>query len=538
MKRTHQCLIRIVSFILIIILLVNCKKEPITPVPNVIVPVPVVIKEATDVNKFIYNGLKDYYLWEAQVPNLVSQKYTVKDSLNAFLNTYTDPNTLFTSLLYRYKTIDKWSFIVDDSKTIDDWIQGISETMGYDFMLARYGTAGNVFGFVRYVYKGSPAEKAGLKRGDLFIKVNDQQLTETNYSSLLFNVLTYKLSLATITANVISLNGRSVSMTAVNMQENPIQLDTVLNVSNFKVGYLVYNGFNADFDIQLNDVFKRFKDAGIDKLVLDLRYNGGGSVQTAVYLASMIYSTSTTKVFVKSQYNSGLQAYFVSSEGAASLIQNFTDKIAKTATTPETPINTLNLSKLYVITSDNTASASELLINGLKPYMQVVSVGDTTVGKYVASFTIKDWDANGNVNPNDKWAMQPIAVKMANSQDVSDFVLGLFPDIKQREDIANLLPFGDQEETLLKVVLNDIKGTPQSSALLKSAKLGLVKVFDSQSLRPFPKQMYINRVIKRPTNLCSNYEEIFTVFVLFSLMVFAQGGDDITGIWWNDIKSS
>lgn len=118
---------------------------------------------------------------------------------------------------------------MDDSKVIDNWIQGISETMGFDFMLERFGTTGNVFGFVRYVYKGSPAEQAGLKRGDLFMKVNDQQLTETNYSSLLFNILTYKLTLASITANVISLNGRYATMTAVNMQENPIQLDTVLN---------------------------------------------------------------------------------------------------------------------------------------------------------------------------------------------------------------------------------------------------------------------------------------------------------------------
>ena len=150
MKHKHQCLIRIFSFLLVIILLVNCKRDRITPVP-------VVIKEATDVNKFIYNGLKDYYLWADQIPNLNAAKYTVKDSLNVFLNTYTDPNALFNSLLYQYSKIDKWSFIVDDSKKIDDWIQGISETMGYDFMLARYGTAGNVFGFVRYVYKGSPA---------------------------------------------------------------------------------------------------------------------------------------------------------------------------------------------------------------------------------------------------------------------------------------------------------------------------------------------------------------------------------------------
>src|SRR5665648_29651 len=491
MENTYKYFIRIVSIFMLTIVLIQCKKEStVSPVPII----PIVIKEATDVNKFIYNGLKDYYLWVDQVPSLIAPKYAVKDSLNAFLNTYTDPNNLFTSLLYKYHTVDKWSFIVDDSKVIDNWIQGISETMGFDFMLARIGTSDNVFGFIRYVYKGSPAEKAGIKRGDLFMQVDDQQLTVTNYQTLLFTKMTYKLSFAAVSANTISLNGKSVTMTAVLMQENPIQLDTVLNVGNLKVGYLVYNGFNADYDIELNDVFKRFKDAAIDRLVLDLRYNGGGSVQTAKYLASMIYGTATTKVFLKSQYNTGLQEYIVSTEGAASLIEDFTDKILKTSITAETPINTINMSKLYVITSDNTASASELLINGLKPYMPIVNVGDSTVGKYVASFTIKDWDSLGVVNTNNNWAMQPIVVKMANSQGVSDYVLGLFPDIQKEEDIAKLLPFGDQNETLLKAVLDNIKGLPQTAITLKSQKIGLKKVFDAQDNRPFAKQMYINQL--------------------------------------------
>ena len=493
MENIYKYFIRFFAVFVLSVVLINCKKESLVkPVPVT----PIVIKDATEVNKFVYNGLKDYYLWVDQVPNLIAQKYAIKDSLNAFLNTYTDPNNLFTSLLYKYHTIDKWSFIVDDSKVIDNWIQGISETMGFDFMLARIGTSDNVFGFIRYVYKGSPAEKAGLKRGDLFMKVDDQQLTVTNYQTLLFTKASYKLSLAVVSDNKIALNGNSVTMTAILMQENPIQLDTVLNVNNLKVGYLVYNGFNADYDIQLNDVFKRFKDAAIDRLVLDLRYNGGGSVQTAKYLASMIYGTATTKVFIKSQYNANYQAYVVSTDGAASLLENFTDKILKTATTAETPINTVNMSKLYVITSDNTASASELLINGLKPYLQVYNVGINTAGKYVGSFTIKDWDANGVVNPNNKWAMQPIVVKIANSAGVSDYVDGLVPDFSIEEDIVNLLPFGNPNETLLKAVLNNIKGLPPTAITLKSEKLGLKRIFDSQDNRPFSKQMYINQLRK------------------------------------------
>jgi C-terminal processing protease CtpA/Prc len=290
------------------------------------------------------------------------------------------------------------------------------------------------------------------------------------------------------------------------MQQNPIQLDTVLTVGNSKIGYLVYNAFNAAFDLQLNQVFKKFKEAAVDKLILDLRYNGGGYVQTANYLASMIYSTSTSSLFTKSQYNPIVQTELGNRYGAAIFNQNFKDNIAatyaadgKTMITPATPIITLNLSRIYVITSSNTASASELLINGLRPYMQVVQVGDTTVGKYVGSITIKDTDANGVVNPKNNWAIQPIILKYTNSRSDPDFILGLIPDVQLEEDFVNLMAFGDQNETLLKAVLNNIQGLPQTGIMLKSAQMGLIKVFDSQDKNPLANQMYINSIPKIST---------------------------------------
>jgi carboxyl-terminal processing protease len=394
---------------------------------------------------------------------------------------------LFNNLLYEPDDIDKWSFIVDNSKTIDDWISGISETMGYDFMLGRIASTDTLFGFVRYIYKGSPAEKAGMKRGDIFVKVNDQKLTVANYQTLLFATLTYKLSFANIVNHKIIPNDRTVTMTAITMQENPINMDTVFTFNNQKVGYLVYNGFNSDFDLQLNDVIKKFKDAGINQMVLDLRYNGGGSVKTSVYLASMIYGTDKTKLFAKAHYNQGVQASIVSQDGSQALNDNFENTIAATTTKPAAPINTLNLQKIYIICSDNTASASELLINGLKPYMTVKLVGIPTVGKYVGSITLTD-----DKVPSNKWAMQPIVVKFANSLGVSDFVNGLTPDITAEEDIANLLPFGDPNETLLKAVLTDMQGGAVTTMALKSARMGLRKVTDSQAHKPFAKDMYIN----------------------------------------------
>ena len=479
----------VIYLLLINSLLTNCRKDNSLPVTHT----PVKIQDATVPNKFVWNSLHDYYLWVDQVPNLSAAKFSIADSLNAFLDQYTDPSKLFTALLYKYGTIDKWSFIVNDSTTIKNWIAGISVTAGYDYMLFEIGTTNNLFGVVRYVLKGSPADLAGIRRGDIFISVNSQQLTIANYQTLLNSSATLTLGFATITNHVITPNGRSVTVTAITLQENPILLDTVLVVNGTNIGYLVYNGFNSDYDIQLNNVFKYFKDQGISKLILDLRYNGGGSIQTAIYLASMIYGTYTTKDFIKSTYNSALQAYYVQKYGAAALLDNFTDNIAATPTTLQTPINTVNMNKLYVITTDNTASASELTINGLKPYLSLTQVGDTTVGKYVGSITLQDVDAKGNVNPQDPWTMQPIVVKVSNSLGVTDYVKGLFPDILVSEDIANLLPFGNPNETLLKAALNDIQGLPQKSAAFKYGLIGARKIGDSKDFKPYSKEMYLKR---------------------------------------------
>lgn len=462
--------------------------------------VPVVIPGASEVNSFIWNGLHDYYLWTAEVPQLSNRKFEKTDSLNAFLNTYSDPEELFNSLLYKPNVVDKWSFIVEDSKEIDDWISGISETAGYSIYPVGYGTSKNVFGLVLYVYKGSPADKAGIKRGDIIVKVNDQQVTESNFGMLLYNTLVSKLSFANIVDYIIVPNNRTVNVTAIEMQENPIHKDTIFTFNNQKIGYLVYNGFNAEFDFQLNDVIQKFKNAAINQMVLDLRYNGGGSVQSSIYLASMIYGTDESKVFSKAVYNEGIQEFFLEEYGSEALNDYFVKTIEKSGIRPARAINTLNLQKIYIIVSENTASASELLVNGLRPYMNVKVVGTNTYGKYVGSITLEDEDENGKVNPNHKWAMQPIIVKYANSQDVSDYVDGLVPNIEAEEDIASLLPFGDPNEPLLKAVLSDMQGTALTASTLKSAKMGLRKTAESKNLKRFSKDMYVNPEKFKPLN--------------------------------------
>ena len=122
----------------------------------------------------------------------------------------------------------------------------------------------------------------------------------------------------------------------------------------------------------------------------------------------------------------------------------------------ETPVQ-LNMNKLYIISSSETASASELLIKGLSTYIEVILVGDYTTGKNVGSYTIYDWiDNNGNKNPRHTWAMQPIALKIANSEGFADFENGLQPNYVIEEDINNLGNIGEIDEPLLEKTLEII----------------------------------------------------------------------------------
>ena len=193
-------------------------------------------------------------------------------------------------------------------------------------------------------------------------------------------------------------------------------------------------------------------------MILDLRYNGGGSVKNCVELASMITGQFTNEIFAEEQWNNKLLTYLRTRFGKETLINRFPGAIFN-----GDGINSLNLNRVFVITTSETASASELLINGLASYIDVIHVGERTVGKNVGSITVYDYvDNDQTKNPDHTYAMQPIVLKIANNDGYADYADGLEPDTFIEEDIRNLGILGNREEPLLAAVLGIISGSEKS----------------------------------------------------------------------------
>lgn len=440
-----------------------------------------------EVQNFIWKGLNQFYLWQTDVPNLADNRFANQAALDAFLTNYKVPEDLFDALRVS-PSIDRFSWMVDDYVTLEQSLQGTSKNNGVEFGLSyKPNSTTDVFGFVRYIIPGSDAATKDIRRGEMFTAVNGTQLTVSNYESLLFGSNdNYTLNMADYNGTSVSSNGKTVTLTKTTLTENPILIKNVITVGAKKIGYLMYNGFYADFDTQLNTAFGEFKSQGINDLVLDLRYNGGGSIRTATYLASMITGQFTGKVFAKQQWNTKINTYFEAND-PNSLRNFFTDKIGST------PINSVNMTKVYILTTKSTASASELIINGLKPHINVVQIGDVTTGKNVGSVTLydsPDFSAT-NRNTKHKYAMQPIVLKIVNSADFGDYFNGLTPTHELKETISTFGVLGDVNEPLLKLAIAKITGT--GKMIQQSAGKQFEYFKDSKSMSPFRNEMYLEK---------------------------------------------
>lgn len=413
---------------------------------------------SSDIKDFVWKGMNAVYLYKSEIPDLANNRFATNEEYSNYLADFESPEALFESLKYLPETVDRFSIITDNYINLQNQLQGISLSNGLEFNLYRISEGSNeVYGAITLVLNNSVANDLGLQRGQIFRAVDGTNLTISNYTELLSQE-TYTLNFADYDDNgtpdvvddTVTLNGNSETLTKVQYEENPIHIaQTITLEDNTKVGYLMYNQFNSNFNNALNNVFADFVSDGVSELVLDLRYNGGGSVQTAAYLGSMITGQFTGQVYSKAFYNENLS-------------NNNRDYLFTNSIEGGGAINSLNLNKVYILTTNRrTASASELVINSLSPYIDVVVIGENTVGKTQISITIYDSPNLGYEGRNSGhfYAMQPL---VANSVNVNDELVpsdGLTPDIELREYPSTLGVLGEINEPLLQAALLDISNS-------------------------------------------------------------------------------
>jgi carboxyl-terminal processing protease len=362
----------------------------------------------------LYYIMKDWYYWY-NMPEIVS--ITVSNKGN-----YEDPYKLLEAM--RYQVLDRWSFVADYDKFLAD-MQGTF--VGHGFSL---GIDGSGNARIALIYDKSPLYLSGVRRGWIVKKINDTEVAPilirgdaAAYSSLIGP------NQAGIT-NVFLFQRPDGTEVTISSTKSAFTVNTILkcdtlHLLNGITGHLVTESFIVPTAQELEAAFAFFKANDVKDLILDLRYNGGGYINIAQILASYIAGDARQgNVFVKLQYNDKRQE--------ANLTYNF---LAVN--------NSIALPRLVVITKRSTASASEAVINGLRPYVYVVTIGDTTYGKPVG---MTGWAIS------QKYYMWPVTFKIVNVQDQGDYYDGLLPNKFVTDDITH--DFSDKEELCLKEAIH------------------------------------------------------------------------------------
>jgi len=432
----------------------GCKKDDLLP------------DETQIVNQFIYDITTDYYLWESFIPSGID------------INAYSDSYDLFETM--KYEPLDHWSTVTDDYQSFQNSLDGIRKTAGYKITLLQFANSETLYGIIELVYSGGSADLAGLKRGDIIIKINEQNLTSENYIEL-FSLDEYTISLGQIVGDQLSETGETVNIVKTELAINPILFYDVIDVEGTKIGYFVYDQFLYSYSTELKNVFSYFATENIDELVLDLRYNPGGYVSTCTELASMIVpSVSLDKTFLTKQWNELLTEY---------LTQEYGENSAYFKLYFPTPETNLDMSRMMVLTSERSASASEAIINGLSPYMDVTIIGGQTSGKYTGAIFFYDSEEKKH-----DWGIYLVVNRISNALGVTDYVNGFTPDFEVTDDYTT--PLGEVTEPLLAKAIEQLTGViAKKEAILPENIEPFAKYYE----HAFEKDglMYIN---KSPNN--------------------------------------
>ncbi len=378
--------------------------------------------EVNEENEAFYSAMKDWYFWTDRIPQINPSAY---------------PSIFHVLEAIRYTELDRWSFI-------DDWDEFIayisnSEFIGYGFG-SRWDDQNNLR--VTFVYNTVDMYEKGVRRSWILEAVNGINLTP---SSSLNNLLGPNHPGVTNTFTFRKPDGTIEEMT---VEKKVITMNTVLHyevmdVEGLNIGYLVFQNFTGTSEGELKEVFQYFSENNIDELILDLRYNGGGLTSIARQLSSLIGGQDLAgEPFARYVYNAN--------KSDRNQVVNFSSEA-----------NSLGLNRLVTIATRATASASEMVINGLKPYMDVYVVGTNTYGKPMGADILRF---------NEIWALVPITINITNADDEGNYFNGLPVDVPAPDGLA--YDFGDMQEASLQQAVNFIltgstKGMPVMEPVYK-----------------------------------------------------------------------
>ncbi|MCS4304155.1 S41 family peptidase [Chryseobacterium sp. BIGb0232] len=434
------------QFIAAIILLISCTDNDENP--------PAFPEGSTEsVNLWVRDSLKRYYYWADQIPAKPDYHLPVKE--------------FFKSLLAPQ---DRFSFIVN-TEDPSSYPRSIRNMYGFDYTVLQQ-TNGEVVTVIKLVLKDSPAFNAGLERGMIITKINGKTVTASNAEAITSSMK----DLTVLDLNVGSWsNGTVTGEKEIKVYyglsfEQPL-LSKIFEKNGKKAGYLYIYDFPDGITQKLSQRFAEFKAAGVQELILDLRYNYGGSVSAAAALCSLIPSgISSASPFI----------IFKGNKNGGEVKRTFGQQIVydpKALDFNTLRTNALGLNKVYILTSNSTASAAEIVINNLKPYLQVIQVGDVTLGKDMAGFTVEDKRKPQKI----RWQMHPVIYKVFNANGTGEYSNGILPQVSVNEYAAlPLLPLGHPDEILISSVLN---GTYFKS-VHKEASTGEVKILYQSDVPP------------------------------------------------------
>lgn len=451
-----------------------------------------------EVNAWIYDTMAEYYLWNEPIPSL-SLDYSV------------DYQTFFTSIL---------DGVADcDDVNHDDGYWKNKKRMGYYSQLssnapvtravgdrttgsglyllqATYlGTTEDYVGIVvMAVTPGTPAAEAGLKRGDFINKVDGASVTDTNYQEMVRKLYAGP---ATVAVNDVSWSNGSPHITprgevyvgSDTYVEPAVYKDTVLNIGGKKVAYLLYMGFDVDYDEDLIETFDGFRSEGVQELILDLRYNGGGDVLSSVVLGTLIMGNDRKgQVMTRLQFNSARTA--AGEKGEYKIGEAVNSEMPSGYEPIETALqSSVNLKRVYLLCTGSTASASELVINGLKGLdAEVILIGQTTQGKNVG---MEGFERTFYTYP---FTLYPVTFYASNAKGFSDYPEGFTPDFVC--DDSNIYPgdFATGTDALSGIAMSWIRdGEAPSAASVRSASSAMTPqlrvIGDSYSCSPMAQRI-------------------------------------------------